>query len=88
MGGDVGETVIDTDRPELPSLLLWGDSYSNAMETLLWASFDEARYLDYRYFDGASLSEYIERYKPDVVACIRDDLSILNSDGNGPDCFW
>ena len=88
MGGDVGETVIDTDRPELPSLLLWGDSYSNAMETLLWASFDETRYLDYRYFDGSSLSEYIERYKPDVVVCIRDDLSILNSDGNGPDCFW
>ncbi len=88
MGGDVGETVIDTDRPELPSLLLWGDSYSNAMETLLWASFDEARYLDYRYFYGAGLSEYIERYKPDVVVCIRDDLSILNSDGNGPDCFW
>lgn len=88
MGGDVGETVIDTDRPELPSLLLWGDSYSNAMETLLWASFDEARYLDYRYYDGESLAEYIGQYKPDVVVCIRDDLSILNSEGNGPDCFW
>ena len=29
-----------------------------------------------------------DSYKPDVVVCIRDDLSILNSDGNGPDCFW
>lgn len=88
MGGDIGETVIDTDRPELPRLLLWGDSYSNAMETLLWASFDEARYLDYRYFDGARLAEYIEQYKPDVVICIRDDLSFLNAEGNGSDCYW
>ena len=88
MGGDMGETIIDTDRPELPRLLLWGDSYSNAMETLLWASFDEARYLDYRYFDGARLAEYIEQYKPDVVVCIRDDLSFLNAEGNGSDCYW
>ena len=64
MGGDVGETVIDTDRPELPSLLLWGDSYSNAMATLLLASFDEARPLHYRSFAGATPSKSIAPHHP------------------------
>jgi len=83
MGGDVAETVIQTDRPHLPKLLIWGDSFTNAMETLLWASFDETRSLDLRYYTEKTLSEYIAEYRPDVVVCIRDDSAYLNFEGNG-----
>ena len=83
MGGDVAETIITTDRPHLPKLLIVGDSFTNAMETLLWASFDETRSLDYRYYTGPALSEYIESYQPDVVVILRDDTSYLSDTGNG-----
>lgn len=83
MGGDVAETIIRTDRPELPSLLIWGDSFTNAMETVLWASFDETRSLDLRHYNAQSLSEYLETYRPEVVVCLRDDTSYLDGNGNG-----
>ena len=28
MGGDIAETVIQTDRPELPNALIFGDSFT------------------------------------------------------------
>ncbi len=83
MGGDFGETVIQTNRPELPSLLIFGDSFTNPLETLLWASFDETRSLDLRYYTQTSLLAYIEEFKPDVVVCVRDETVYLVTDGNG-----
>jgi len=83
MGGDVGETILQTERPELPKLLVWGDSFTNAMETILWASFDEMRSLDYRYYNSKDLTDYIADYQPDVVVCIRDDTAYLDTRGNG-----
>lgn len=83
MGGDIGETIIQTGRPELPSVLIWGDSYTNPLETILWASFDEMRSLDLRYYTDKTLKQYILDYKPDIVICVRDDTSFLDFDGNG-----
>lgn len=83
MGGDIGETVIDTDRPELPSLLIYGDSYTNALETLLWYSFDETRSIDLRHYREQSLADYIREYQPDVVLYVRDYGELLSSDFNG-----
>ncbi|MBQ4047576.1 MAG: hypothetical protein IJC93_04310 [Clostridia bacterium] len=83
MGGDIAETVIDTNRDELPSVLIFGDSYTNAVETLLYASFDEMRSLDLRHYQKMALSEYIEQYKPDIVICLRDDNNYLVGIGNG-----
>ena len=40
MGGDVGETVIETNRPDLPSILIYGDSFTNPVECLAYYSFD------------------------------------------------
>ena len=54
MGGDIGETVIDTNREDLPTALLIGESYTNALETLLYASFDELHAIDPRSFQGES----------------------------------
>lgn len=79
----MAETMLCTYRPELPKLLIIGDSFTNAMETILWASFDETRSLDYRYYTKKTLSEYIGEYQPDVVLFIRDDTAYLNQNRNG-----
>ena len=83
MGGDKAETVIDTGRDDLPSILIWGDSFTNAFETIAWMSFDEMRSVDLRYYEEMTLSEYIAAYQPDIVLCIRDDLNYLSTLGNG-----
>ena len=83
MGGDVAETVIDTGRDELPSILIWGDSFTNAFESIAWMSFDEMRSVDLRYYREMTLSQYIDTYRPDIVLCIRDDLNYLSTAGNG-----
>lgn len=83
MGGDIGETVIRTDRPDLPRVLIYGDSFTNLLETLLYAGFDEMRSLDYRYYSGQSLREYIADYQPDVVLCVRDEASYFSRGENG-----
>ncbi|SHI20898.1 SGNH hydrolase-like domain-containing protein, acetyltransferase AlgX [Sporobacter termitidis DSM 10068] len=83
MGGDVGETVIKTDRPDLPNVLICGDSYTNAVETLLYTGFNEMRSLDLRSYTAGSLADYVRDYKPDVVILLRDYSVLLSSDGNG-----
>ncbi|MBO5329452.1 MAG: hypothetical protein J6A71_02895, partial [Anaerotignum sp.] len=83
MGGDIPETIIDTNRPHLPKVLIYGDSFTNALESLAYYSFDEMRSLDFRYYNEKSLKEYIEMYQPDIVICMRDYESLLSFDGNG-----
>ena len=83
MGGDISETIIETNRPELPSILIYGDSFTNAVESLLWYNFDTMYSLDYRYYDEMDLHSYIEKYQPDIVICIRDYEAILAPWGNG-----
>ncbi len=83
MGGDISETVIQTDRPELPSLLIVGDSFTNLAETLLYGEFDEMRSLDFRFYNAMTLPEYIRLHQPDVVLVLRDYGQLLNLTGNG-----
>ncbi len=83
MGGDISETILQTEREELPDLLVYGDSFTNAMETILYASFDETRSLDLRSYSAMSLLDYVEDYQPDVVICIRDYGNLLSQSGNG-----
>ena len=83
MGGDIAETVLRTDRPELPSVLIFGDSFTNPVESLAYYSFDELRSIDLRHYTAQSLSDHIATYKPDVVLCIRDYQSLLSREYNG-----
>ena len=83
MGGDFGETVLQTNRPELPDVLIFGDSFTNALETLLYASFDETRILDLRHYGVKSLRAYIEEYQPDLVLSIQNDTFYYTTTGNG-----
>lgn len=83
MGGDVGATVIKTDRPDLPNLLIFGDSFTNPIEPLMYYHFNETHILDFRYYKEMSLYDYVEKYKPDAIVMVRDDLNYGTLDGNG-----
>ena len=83
MGGDIAETVLRTDRPELPSVLIFGDSFTTPVESLAYYSFDELRSIDLRHYTAQSLSDYIDAYRPDVVLCVRDYQSLLSREYNG-----
>ncbi|MBR5515427.1 MAG: hypothetical protein IKU52_04415 [Clostridia bacterium] len=83
MGGDIAETLITTNRDELPDLLIYGDSYTNAVECFAYLSFNETRYIDLRHYSAMTLCEYVKKYKPDYIVCIRDDGNYTNLEGNG-----
>lgn len=82
MGGDFAETVLETNRPDLPSALVFGDSFTNALETLLYASFNETRILDLRHYGEMSLRAYIDTYRPDIVLCVQNDTFYYLGGGN------
>lgn len=83
MGGDIAETVIDTGRDDLPSILIVGDSFTNALESIAYLSFGQMRSLDFRYYTEMTLSDYIALHQPDIVLIVRDDTSFLYAEGNG-----
>ena len=83
MGGDKAETVIQTNRPELPSILIVGDSFTNPVEALCVYSFNEIRSLDYRHYQEMDLTEYLALHPVDAVVVIRDNLNYVGSEGNG-----
>ena len=83
MGGDYGETILETNRPELPDVLVFGDSFTNALETLLYNSFDEMRSLDLRHYTDKTLRDYITDYQPDIVICVMNDTFYYTQSGNG-----
>jgi len=83
MQGDQAETIIQTNRDGLPKLLIVGDSFTNAFETIAWRSFSETRSLDFRHYTEKTLTQYIADYRPDVVLVLRDDASYLSFEGNG-----
>ncbi len=83
MGGDKPETIIKTNRNYLDNVLIFGDSYTNAVETLLYLNFNETRSLDLRYYNKKSLYQYIKEYKPNLVIMLRDNGSYTLESGNG-----
>lgn len=82
MGGDFAETILETNRPELPDVLIFGDSFTNALETLLYTAFDETHILDLRHYKEQSLKDYITDYRPDIVLCIQNDTFYYTAGGN------
>ena len=83
MGGDFAETVLETNRPDLPDVLIFGDSFTNAMETLLYTAFDETRILDLRHYTEKSLKDYITEHQPNIVLCVMNDTFYYTTSGNG-----
>ena len=72
---------MTTNRPELPNALIVGESFSNALETMLYTAFNETRSLDLRYYGEQSLKDYIKTYRPDYLICIQNDTSYYMTTG-------
>ena len=83
MGGDWGKTVIESGRPELPSILVYGDSFTNPVECLIWQCFDTMYSFDFRHYSEHTLDELIVLYQPEIVVCIRDYEAVLKARENG-----
>lgn len=83
MGGDIARTVIDTGRDGLPSILIYGDSFTNPVECLAYLSFDETHSLDLRHYREMGLVDYIRQFRPELVVCVRDYDFMMAMDGNG-----
>lgn len=83
LGGDFSEMLVDTARPDLPSVLIYGDSFTNPLECVLYHSFDKMYSLDLRYYQGSTLTAWLDRVRPEVVVCIRDYEALLALSGNG-----
>ena len=83
MGGDCPWTTIDTGREDLPSVLIYGDSFTNAVESIAWYSFGRMDSVDLRHYQDRSLNELLEELRPDYVFCIRDYSKLLETADNG-----
>jgi len=83
MGGDIGYTTITTSRPELPNILIFGDSFTNALETLLYVNFNRMTSMDLRHYSPDRLIEIIKESQPDIVIVVRDYSVVLYPGGNG-----
>ena len=80
---DVSITKIETNRSELPTVLIYGDSFTNALECILYLSCDTMYSIDLRHYTDSTLSEFIEETKPDYVFCLRDYEALLSTESNG-----
>ena len=78
MGGDIAMTRIDTDREELPTVLLYGDSFTNAVESILYLSCDTMYSLDLRHYTEKTVTEFVLETQPDYVICLRD-YGVMNN---------
>lgn len=83
MGGDNASTLIDTGRPDKPTALIYGDSFTNAVECISWPSFNKMYSFDFRHYEEKSLSQLIDELRPDIVICIRDYEALLLTELNG-----
>lgn len=74
MSSDHANTVVKTDNPvDYPKILIIGDSFTNAIETLTVYNASEMHSLDPRHYKG-DIYEYIAEMKPDVTIVLRDTL--------------
>lgn len=74
-GGDEGEIVFSTGRPERDNILVIGESYDNAILKLLASHFNQTYSIDLRYYEAYmgqsfSLSEYLREHGIDKVLLI------------------
>ncbi|WP_311487635.1 alginate O-acetyltransferase AlgX-related protein [uncultured Helcococcus sp.] len=67
MGGDSEFTLIDTDREDLPNIMVIGDSTSNMLESIFWMNANKFISLDFRKIKDRTIADYVEEYKPDIV---------------------
>lgn len=73
MDGIKANTIIDTHRDDLPSILVLGNSFSQAFETLSVYDFGVVHGINPNLYDG-SICAYIREHQPDYVVMLGDWL--------------
>ena len=81
LNGDRAQTVIKTNRPDLPSILYIGYSYKNALAAMSVYSFDEVHAIDPRYYTG-NISDYIKNCGAEYVVVVRNDIFEGNTENH------
>ncbi|MDE8332838.1 hypothetical protein PT251_04290 [Erysipelothrix rhusiopathiae] len=80
MDGDKENTLIDTDRPDLPNILFIGDSFTNALEYLAIYDFNQVHSLDLRSYKK-DVHRYINDHDIDFVVFVRNtQLGLFNQE--------
>lgn len=79
ISGNKPNTVVKTNREELPNILIIGYSFTNPLEVIATYNFNEMHSIDPRYYKN-NINDYIKEKKPDVVVIVRDDLYEGNKD--------
>lgn len=74
-GRDDGEIIFDTGRKDRPNILIFGDSYDNAILKLLAGHFNKTYSIDLRYYEKImgkpfSIDKYMKAHKIDKVLFI------------------
>lgn len=71
MGDNFGETIVKTDKENLPSIYYCGSSFTNILEAMSVPSFQNMYSTDFRFNDtDAVMLDYIKKYKPEYVVFI------------------
>lgn len=73
MGGNIANTVVDTNRTSLPDICYIGYSFTNILEMYSVYNFNKVESIDPRYYEGV-MTEYILENKPDYIVVIRNDV--------------
>lgn len=74
-GGDEGEIIFDTGRKNRPNILIFGDSFDNAILKLIAGHFNKTYSIDLRHYKDClgkpfSIDEYMKTHKIDKVLFI------------------
>ena len=71
MSGNNAYSEIKTNRKDKPNILIVGDSTNNQLESIMWQNANNLNCLDFRYYKGGSLINFMKKMpkdeKPDIV---------------------
>lgn len=71
MGSNYGETIVKTDKENLPSIYYSGSSFTNVLEAMSVPSFQNMYSTDFRFNDtDKDMMDYIDEYQPEYVVFI------------------
>ena len=71
MGDNFGETIVKTDKEDLPSIYYCGSSFTNVLEAMSVPSFKNMYSTDLRFNDTEyTMMDYIDKFQPEYVVFI------------------
>ncbi|MEF9934774.1 MAG: DHHW family protein [Clostridium sp.] len=76
MGGDMPKDIVKTGRSNLPNVLVIGNSFTNSLETLLYANFNEMHSIDVREsnLERVDIPAYVKKHNINLVVYIHGGI--------------